>query len=222
MCFLANYCQIVLTISRQTVILEIDRRCEILGNIGIHDDADQIFLENLYNDYFGIMYITSYKIVEDDGIARDLVHDSILKLIDKIDLLREFECCILASYVVSTVRNTTLNYIKKRNRASGNTFFGLDDDISDSITDSAPYTIDQIIKKETNGSLVAAINELPEKQRDLLISKYFLGKSDDEIGSDMGINPKNIRTYIMRARNKAKEILTKGGFIDGEPQIGGK
>lgn len=186
----------------------------IFATMAIEDDSDRIFIENIYHNYFRIMYSTAFKIVEDDSSARDIVHDSIIKLMDKVSLLKEFECCILMSYLVSTVRNISISFVRKRNKYSTCAFNGFDDDLSDSIPDFAPYPIDILIGKDDNSALISAINKIPANERELLISKYFLGKSDMEIGSEIGISPHSVRTYIMRARKKVKRILVEGGSFD--------
>ena len=181
----------------------------ILETFEIENNRDRKFIETIYNEYFRIMYKEAYTIVHNDDIARDIVHDSIVKLIHKLSLVKSFQEYVLVSYIVQTVRNTAINYVRKRDNARKISFEGIDDDMADSIPDSSVGTLEAIIHTEQINSLKSVLNKLDEKHRSLLISKYFLQKSDAEIAYELGINPNSIRTYLVRARRAAKALFER-------------
>lgn len=60
------------------------------------------------------MFYTAQKYISAPNIAEDLVQDSLVKLIEKVDVLRPMSKRTLAGYIVVTIRNTSINYLKKQ------------------------------------------------------------------------------------------------------------
>ena len=71
------------------------------------------FLEELYERHRRLMYATALKFVSDQRAAEDIVHDAVVKLLEKEDTLRTLSCCTLTSYVVYTVRNTAVSHLRR-------------------------------------------------------------------------------------------------------------
>ena len=67
--------------------------------------AEKLFMHSLYNEFIGLMVMTAKKYESDPDEVDDIIQDSLLKLIPKISILQGLERCILAAYIVSTVRN---------------------------------------------------------------------------------------------------------------------
>ena len=72
------------------------------------------FLEELYERHRRLMYATALKFVSDQRAAEDIVHDAVVKLLEKEDTLRTLSCCTLTSYVVYTVRNTAVSHLRRQ------------------------------------------------------------------------------------------------------------
>ena len=90
-----------------------------LLSAAIEDPNDREFMTQFYLEYERLMYATVRKRLTDPEAAKDIVQECIIKLIPKISFLRRQERCIKASYVVSTVRNATINYMRKQGRTDG-------------------------------------------------------------------------------------------------------
>lgn len=85
----------------------------------IEDPDDREFMTQFYLEYERLMYATARKNLSDPESIKDIVQESVLKLIPNISFLRQQENCIKASYVVSTVRNTAINHLRKQGRVTG-------------------------------------------------------------------------------------------------------
>ena len=85
----------------------------------IENPDDREFMTQFYLEYERLMYATVRKRLTDPEAAKDIVQECVIRLIPKIPFLRRQERCIKASYVVSTVRNTTINYMRKQGRTDG-------------------------------------------------------------------------------------------------------
>ena len=62
--------------------------------------------------------------------------------------------------------------------------------------------------KERAELLEMAIESLPEKYREVIVLKEFLGFSYQEIADLLGVTLPSVRINIYRAKQKIKEILT--------------
>jgi RNA polymerase sigma-70 factor (ECF subfamily) len=175
----------------------------------IENSDDKDFVYELYVQYYPIMKKKAFEITRDYSIIDDLINDAFIKLIDKVPLLRSLECCKRTSYIVYTIRNISIDYVRKRARKTERMFLDMSNDLIDSVPD-AKLSVEEIcVAKEDYTELGKAINQLSERDRDLLYYKYNLELRDKEIANIIGLPANNIREYLTRARRRALKILTK-------------
>ena len=179
-------------------------------------------MENLYSKYYKLMRykVSSFRLdVEED----DVIIDACVKLIQKIPLLKTFDSCTLASYIVTTVISVAIdrwNKVKKEkdffvwdaahDENSEANDFTVESAI-DTVIDAAPRPDIVAIKNETIAILSEAIGKLPERDRFILESKNILEMTDKEIAKNLGISPNSVREYLTRARRKAMAVLKERG-----------
>lgn len=178
--------------------------------LGIEDEDDRNIIADLYEQYYPIMKKTAYEISGDYNVVEDLINDAFVKLINKTPILKSLGCCKRTSYIVYTIRNVTIDYIRHRSVEDRIVTMGMEDDLMDSIADSADTPEEIYVARETYEELGTAIEALTEGDRNLLYCKYNLGLSDKEISEIMNIPQNNIRQYLVRARSRALKKLSKG------------
>ena len=86
--------------------------------LAIEDSDDRDFMEHLYTNYQRLMYSEIRKIISDHLATEDLLHSVIVKLIDKISLLRSLTKAKLINYIITTCRNTALNYLRDTKKST--------------------------------------------------------------------------------------------------------
>lgn len=172
----------------------------------IEDESDREFMTRLYLDNERIMYSEMRKMGADTWIMDDVLQDSLIRLIDKIDLLRSLEPRKQVNYVITTVRNQLKNYYRKKERIR---VYSLDDEESFiGKTVSAEDSVeDFIFKKEQVSRLRIIWPRLSESTQQLLECKYILGQSNEEIASIFKVKPESIRMKLTRARKEALGYL---------------
>lgn len=179
----------------------------------IENDDDKEFIRDLYENYYPIMKKKAYEMTNDYSVVGDLINDAFIKLINKVEVLRSLECGSRTSYIVYTVRNVCIDYIRKQARQSEHMFLGISDDLTDSISDAKAAVEEICSTKEDYEELGKALYQLSERDKNLLYYKYNLELKDKEIADIMDISENNIRQYLTRARRRAYKILTdKGGM----------
>lgn len=176
----------------------------------IENDDDRKCIADLYIQYYPIMKKKAYDISRNYNVVDDLINDAFIKLINKISILKSLGCCKRTSYIVSAIRNISIDYIKHRTVESGLVIMGMEDDFMDSIPDTVHTPEAVFTIKETYEELGAAIETLSERDRNLLHYKYNLEFSEKEIAKIMNMPVNNIREYLVRARHRALKSLTKG------------
>lgn len=160
---------------------------------------EQSKFEALYFEYRHLMFYIANKILDDQGLAEDAVHQAFIKVLENFDKVGEVSCHKTKSYLVTIVRNTAINMYNSRKRrptaAIEEIFFAVD--------------LGQINQEDSIDELSVAILELPIIYRDALKLKYIHGFSSAEIAVMLDISDDVVRKRLERAREKLGEILTK-------------
>ncbi|MBQ9192577.1 MAG: sigma-70 family RNA polymerase sigma factor [Bacteroidales bacterium] len=137
-------------------------------------------------------YRVAYYILEDRADALDAVQDLYLKLWkmrDSLDLVQN-----PAAYGSMLLKNLCIDRIRRLRPAEP-----LEDDLP-----GKPPPDEELIRKEALGSLLRAMDTLPDSQQNLLRLHVLQGKSYDEIAAETGLTPLNIRVQVSLARKKLK------------------
>lgn len=171
----------------------------------IEDIDDRDFMESLYRSYKRLMYSEIHKIVWDPWDIEDVLQSALIRLIDKIPLLRSLGRDQLVNYIISTSRNTALNYVRDKKRV---TQFSFDETI-DSLDASRPSdtALERLELIEIMQAVGEAWKKLDEKYKRVLEMKYILEKSNEEIAAEFDIGVNSVRMLLTRARNRLKELL---------------
>ena len=174
------------------------------------------FMEELYMKYRRLMYATALKLVSGRETAEDVVHDAVVKLIEKEETLRTLNRCALTSYVVYTVRNTAINHLRRQDTRSRPSVpaGALPEDFESA--DEAPGPEELALLAERSERFAEIWGTLPDDTRTLLAGKYLLEKSDAELAETFGCSAASVRMKLTRARRRAMDALRKGEFDSGK------
>ena len=78
------------------------------------NQSDRTFMLELYERFFRLMFFTARKYHLQQDACEEVVQESLVRLIQKVSLLRKMPEPVLASYIVSTTRNTAIDYFKRQ------------------------------------------------------------------------------------------------------------
>lgn len=168
--------------------------------MAIEDESEKAFMTWLYLQYRRLIYSEIRKIIGSTDEVEDLLQSVIVKLIEKLPLLREMEQRKLVNYIISTAKNTVYNFLRGKDREI------LWEDQEEPL-DPAPIPEEQIITQEDLYRLARVWVDLDEKTQYLLSAKYILKKSSKEIASDLNMPPDNVRMALVRAKRKARQAM---------------
>lgn len=171
----------------------------------IADDDDRQYMEQLYKDYHRLMLSTAWAYIKSKADVEDVVSDSCLSLLKKIETLRNMENNALRYYIVATVRNASIDYCRKQ-QIQNVKFQPKEQETLEQIPDHTNIERKIILAEELQ-MVQQAIAQLPEHERSALQLKFQRGKKDCEIAQMIGVSESSVRKYIERARRHLKNIL---------------
>jgi RNA polymerase sigma-19 factor, ECF subfamily len=143
--------------------------------------------------------------------SKEIVDDVFIKIWDRREEVSHIEN--LASYLYKAVKNTSFNYLEKKNRHH---FVSFDNLPEISLPSELRTPEEDIISKEIYRDISQVINSLPEKCR--LIFK--LAKEDNlkykEIADLLTLSEKTVENQISIALKKIAECLKKRNILSGK------
>lgn len=172
--------------------------------LAIENDDDRAFMEELYLNYVSLMYDTVYGIIKNPADAEDVVQTALVKLIDKIQLLRSRARDQMVNYIITTCKHNAYNYIRDNKAQRGLVFEDCDD-----IPDTEESMDLHFIRQEELDCLARVWPRLDERSQYMLEAYYILEMSTKEIAEELGIKPGSARMALSRARQQAYELLQK-------------
>lgn len=162
--------------------------------------GDQSALKHLFDTYYRELVVYSMKIVINRGVAEETVQDLFIQLWKnrhRFTLQKS-----LHAYLLTAVRNRSINFIKSRYGRSR--FENLDgiDQISNAETADANVNV-----SELREAIHSAILLLPPKCKIIFSLSRNAGLTVDEISVQLGISKKTVRAQISIAMGKIRAHL---------------
>lgn len=162
---------------------------------------DRDFLEALYREHYRLMYYQALKIAHTPEAAQDAVSDAILALTKKIDLLRTLPRNKQAAYLVITVKHQALNLLNRKKREDVTWDGNLPE------TPDAARPEDGIMAQSGVERIKRAILQLPPREKEIMLMRYFREMKDEEIAKELGVRPGTVRVHLTRARDHLSALL---------------
>jgi len=172
----------------------------------MEDDDDREFMGRLYITYERLMYSEINRITHNYWATEDILQDTLVKLIDKIELLKQLPEKKRINYVISASKNTAYTYVKKKMNRDLLSIEELDDE-GKTVHFALDNVEENIILQDDLKQLSRIWSDLDERTRYLLEARYILEKSAIEIAVDLGIKPSSVRMALTRARQVAYRLI---------------
>jgi len=154
----------------------------------------------LYKLYYKAMYNASFRIVNDEMEAEDIMQEAFLKAFDKLDTYSGKVS--FGAWLKRIVINHSLDYVKKKRPD----ITPIDRETHSVKEEKEEEDVDLTEQIE---EIKEAINQLADGYR-IVLSLYLLeGYDHDEIGEILNISSSTSRSQFTRAKSKLKEQLSK-------------
>ena len=147
---------------------------------------------------------TAFLITRDDEMAKDAVQESFLRIYQRIwslDDSRPFE-----PYLMRCVINTALNMAEKVRREIP-LQEEIDPDNVERLINQAASTEDLVEYAQLKEQLTAALDQLPPRERVIIVERYYLGMSEKEMAKWHDIAPGTIKWVLNTARRRLRSLI---------------
>ena len=152
-----------------------------------------------FEAYFRRLYLPlgmyALRIVDDADVAEDMVQDAFLNTWERLE--GGLEISNFKAFMYRSVRNECLSYLSSLKEKVGEEF----------IPEAGEEEIDTSFR---DARIWKAIDELPEKCRDIFLMSKRDGYSNEEIADELGISIKTVKNQMTKAFSRLREALNSG------------
>ena len=164
--------------------------------IGQYIKGHEGSLEVLINRHKSKIFTHIVLIVRDRALAEDIFQDTFIKVIKTLRAGKYREEGKFLPWVMRIAHNLAVDYFRKSNRMP-TTSGGDDFDIFDVISDTQASIEDVVVEDEIHSDLRALVEELPKKQKEVLIMRHYCDMSFKDIAEETNVS---INTALGRMR----------------------
>jgi RNA polymerase sigma-70 factor (ECF subfamily) len=160
---------------------------------------DRLAEDELYTRYSARVYTLCRRYLCDDDKAKDLMQESFIQALDKIQTFKYSGQGSLYGWIRRIAINKALNYIKRQRWRT----VSLDFRVHDHVQEPTTGEMESIPREK----LLEWISQLPDVRRTVFNMYCIDGYSHKEIGKMLGISEKGSASALAKARKQLKEEI---------------
>lgn len=169
----------------------------------VKEKNDLEALACIYKRYYNGLYFYGLKSTPRSSAVEDSIQDLFLKLWDKrtrIHIKQEFK-----PYLFTMFRRILIDKLKQLNKSEE--IKHSDDVLTPSIS-VQDIIIDKEIESEKLRQLDAALQGLPERHKEIIYLRFYVGLSYQQISDALGIKYQSIRNSVYESIKLLKKMIT--------------
>jgi RNA polymerase sigma-70 factor, ECF subfamily len=151
------------------------------------------------------LYGYALVLTQDRADAEDLVQETYLRAIRAMGRLRDDSN--VKGWLFTILRNTWLNQVRKRRNAPEISDVEADENAVKLIDDDAKNPHDAYVDKLERRHVRAAIQQLPEEAREVILLREWQELSYQEIATVLDCPVGTVMSRLARARSKLRDLL---------------
>lgn len=161
--------------------------------------------EELYQNYHDKVarYISSH--VQNPHDREDILQQVFLNAITALDGYDPARSAP-GTWLYAITRNTVTDYYRKRDR----------DSVLTDLDEAAPLAAqeeDRMLTQEALETLADALEQLPERERNIIIFRFYHGCSAQETAQRVGVSYANVRFLQYSALKKLRRYLAEAAYF---------
>lgn len=169
-------------------------------------DVNVDLVNELFDTYRQMMLRIALGILHNKTDAEDAVQDAFLWIINNLEKVLQIPCYERAGYFATIIEHRSIDIYRKHNRH-------VIEDIEEQYDLSSDECVEETaLSSVTVNEIKKAMNELSDRDYEILYLHLFKEMSPKEISVSTGIPENNVRVYIQRARKRFAKILHKRGI----------
>lgn len=174
-------------------------------------------LDDLIRRHERRIYRMAYRMVGSHEDALDLVQEVALKLMRALPRFKGDSR--FSTWLYRLTANTCIDFYRKRGRHQA---MSLDEMPAVPLFEPEAVSDPEVHVEDSQRELVvnAALQLLPEKQRQLIELRDRSGFSNLEVAEMLGLDVGTLKARLHRARGALRRVLTSGIYVDAGPGLG--
>lgn len=164
--------------------------------------GDSKAFESLFQKYKALVYGYSRRLLVSESLAEDNAQETWMKIVQYAHQYQEQGS--LKSWMITIAKNTALNTLRKRGWEEE-----LENETSENIQDLSLDLLSMMENQQTLGKMRKAIEELPDRQRVILILWISEEKSYEELATDLQINLNAAKVLLFRAKQNLQKMIAE-------------
>lgn len=181
--------------------------------IALYFDRNERAIEETSRKYGAYCYTVAHRILAIHEDAEECVNDTYLQAWNAMPPTWPER---LRLFLAKITRSRALNRweaARAKKRGEGEVSAVLDE-LEECVAGSpADSPEDQVLSKELAGCIDAFLLDLPKRERDLFVRRYFFVEPVEAIASLAGMSAGNVSVILHRVRAKLKKHLEKEGYL---------
>ncbi|MCL2857500.1 MAG: sigma-70 family RNA polymerase sigma factor [Oscillospiraceae bacterium] len=165
--------------------------------------GEQEKFEFLYQKYKNLCLKKAYDILGDYMLAEDAVSEAYIRIYKNLHKIEDPASNRSIAFVVTIAKNAALTMLARQKSTS-------QDELDENLEGDFDLEGEALARLDTQ-EVFAAIGNLGEELRGVLMLKYAHDLSHKDIGKALGISENNVTVRLHRARKKLATILERGG-----------
>ncbi len=175
-----------------------------------YQNGNQEALGEIFHTYFQELYFYGLKIVAVPDMVKDLIQELFVKLWERRESIGDV--VNVKAYLLVALRNELI-HASKNNRLSDST---LSEKAGPFILAAEDFMIIEEDSKELKLRLVAVLNKLSDRQREVIMLRFYHNLSFEELAEVMEMNTQSVRNLLFRALERIRKDLKDTGFHSPE------
>ena len=178
----------------------------------IENPQDVDKFTNIYTRYRNMMFHVAKKILQDEGLAEDAVHETFLYILKRLNTIESVESVRSKSFLLTIVKHKALNFCRSRER-EGHAIQRMEEEIllDSCSTDEFMYRLE---KKEIQETLLKEFLKLAPEEQDLLKLFYFSELRVEDIAVLYKVSKKTVYNRLHKILSKLKIVLKEASSLE--------
>ena len=168
-------------------------------------DRDEDSYREVLERYSDPLYHYIYGITGDSQLSQDILGDTFLRMVEKIDTYTYYGAPFKA-WLYRIAHNLAINALKHAR-------FTVDvedlDQVARPVTDPAIRVADRLEEEDLRAALRAALPELTEDQQQVLNLRFVQGQSPGEVAQTLGKTENAVKQLQFRAVRSLERLLQR-------------
>ncbi|GGF24674.1 RNA polymerase sigma-70 factor [Echinicola rosea] len=160
-------------------------------------EGNTLAFDELFNRHWEVLYLRSFSLLRDPATCEDIVQDVFLKIWQNRDTI---QISHFNSYLQTSARNGALKFLAKQKLEARhlNTI---------STLELLYHTEDEMDAKELESEVLASLEHLPKRCREIFVLSRFNNMSNGEIAKKLMLSHRTVENQLYRAIKHLREVL---------------